>query len=164
MSVLAEKSLPDGSPESRGMTSEQLESSIQEVRVCPCCEEPLILTPRIVCGHCQHALEIKCHVYRSGGVWYAECLTLNLLSKGESEVEAIRRLQVAMFSYVETVLRDGQSAEGLIPRYAPKSSWIAYYVRNFFARLFYVFGRKSSALIRAVPIQGVAALKVSHCA
>ena len=162
MSVLAEKSLPNEPPEGQAHISDNLESLIQAVQFCPCCGEAQILTPHFVCGVCESALDIKCQVFRRRGVWYAECLTLDVLSKGDSEVDAIRRLQIAMFSYAATVLRDGQSAAGLIPRSAPRSSWIAYYLRTFFGRLAFVFGLKSSALIRAVPIQG-AVLKVSHC-
>ena len=163
MSVLSHESVPDESSKGQALLSDKLESEIQAVRFCPCCGEATILTPHIVCGRCESALDIKCYVFKSGGAWYAECLTLNLLSKGDTQADAIRRLQVSMFSYVETVLRDGQSSAGLIPRSAPSLSWIAYYCRTFFGRLAFVFGRKSSALIRAVPIEDGTVLKVSHC-
>jgi len=163
MSVLAERSSSNDSPKDQGRVSDALEARIQQVIFCPCCGEAAIVTPRFVCGECESTLDVKCQVFQSGGVWYAECLTLNLLSKGDDKVDAIRRLQVAMFSYAATVLREGESAAGLIPRSAPASSWIAYYFRSFFARLAYLFGRKSPALIQAMPIEGGAVLKVAHC-
>ena len=142
---------------------EELEKLIQAVMHCRCCGEPMVLVPRIVCAECNQELPIKCQLYKSNDIFYGECLTLNLLSHGATMDEAARRLQVAMFSYVATVLREGASAEGLIPRYAPLPSWIRYYSSKLANRLKYLFSGKP-------PISGPTliqptgeALKVAHC-
>ncbi|MGH9600382.1 MAG: hypothetical protein ACRD27_11005 [Terracidiphilus sp.] len=136
----------------------------EQVRFCECCGEPFILVPRLTCGRCGRRIDVKCQVYKGGGSWYAECLTFDLLSKGGSKEDAIRRIQIAMFSYVATVLDGSGSAKGLIPRRAPLSSWIRYYAHDFAGRLAYLFGRRIPLMIRSVPIQDAAKeLKVSHC-
>jgi len=108
-------------------------------------------------------MDIKCQVYQSKGVWYAECLTFNLLSKGESKDDAIRRIQIAMFSYIAVVVDGNESTRGLIPRPAPLSSWVRYYAHEALGRLAYLIGRKIPLMIRSVPIEDVAAEKILHC-
>ena len=165
MTMLAEKSAPGStSMSSRTAISDRTEEAIQEVKFCPCCGQAMILTPRIVCRDCKKPMDFKCQVYRSDGAWYAECLTLDLLSRGDSEVDSIRRLQIAMFSYVATVMNGEGSIKGLIPRPAPVKSWIRYYAHDLLGRLATLVGRKIPLMIRSVPIQDAAdELKVSHC-
>jgi predicted RNase H-like HicB family nuclease len=122
--------------------SKELDQQIQRVTPCECCGALKILTPKVMCAHCGGPLNIRCQVYRQKGAYFAECLTLNLLSRGETEAEAIRRLQVAMFSYVATVAREGESAEGLIPRHAPAASWLRYFASQAKNRVAYLVGRK----------------------
>ncbi len=98
------------------------------VRPCPCCGASMISTPVINCTHCGRPLTIKCYVYKREEKFYGECLTLNLVSRGDTQEEAIKRLQGVMFTYVDAVFADGQSTEGLIPRPAPISSWLKYYL------------------------------------
>jgi hypothetical protein len=144
--------------------SEKTEVQIQEVKLCPCCGRAMILTPRIVCEKCNKPLSVKCMTYRSGRVWYAECLTLDLVSKGDTEVDAIRRLQIAMFSYVAVVFTENESTEGLVPRPAPMFSWIRYYCQEILGRLAAVVSRRNPRIDRSTPIQGTAVeLKISHC-
>jgi hypothetical protein len=165
MTILAEepqRSQP--SPAKRYLISEKVEEAIQEVRFCPCCGEAMICVPRLVCATCHAPMDIKCQVYKSEGAWYAECLSLDLLSKGSSETDAVRRLQIAMFSYIATVLDGEGSTKGLIPRRAPLSSWIRYYAHEVLGRLAYLVGGKIPLMIRSVPIQDAAEeLKVIHC-
>jgi hypothetical protein len=142
---------------------ERLERRLQEVAMCPCCGEAMVLTPRIQCSHCQRSMPIRCQVYRRGADWFAECLTLDLLSKGDTEADAIRRLQIAMFSYVATVAREGESTQGLIPRRAPISSWIRYYSHEFLGRLALLVGKRLPLMIRSVPINEAEGLKIVHC-
>jgi hypothetical protein len=144
--------------------SEKTEEQIQQVTLCRCCGRAMILTPRIVCKKCEKPLLIRCMTYRSGRVWYAECLTFDLLSKGDTEVDAIRRLQIAMFSYVAVVFTENESTEGLIPRPAPMSSWIRYYIQEILGRFAALVSPGNRPINRSMPIQDTAVeLKVSHC-
>jgi predicted RNase H-like HicB family nuclease len=140
-----------------------LEDVIDRVQICECCGAPAILTPILKCAHCNEILDIKCFVYERHGSFYGQCLTLNLISRGATQEEAIRRLQGAMFSYVKTVLEDGKSAAGLIPRRAPVTAWIRYYVHLFSARFLYIFGRDYPLATRSTPIDWSAEYKIVHC-
>jgi hypothetical protein len=136
----------------------------EHVRYCECCGEPMIFVPSLTCGDCGRRMDIKCQVYKSGDSWYAECLTFDLLSKGDSKEDAIRRVQIAMFSYVGAVLDGSGSTKGLIPRRAPLRSWLRYYAHDFRGRLAYLVGRKGPIMLRSVPIHDAAdEMKVSHC-
>jgi predicted RNase H-like HicB family nuclease len=122
--------------------SNDLEEAIETVRECPCCGAPIILVPGLVCSHCKKEIEVKAFVYERRGVYYGECVTLNLVSRGDTQDEAIRRLQVAMFTYVQTVLSVDAPPVGLIPRRAPLTSWMRYYKHVFMARFSHLFGVK----------------------
>jgi len=138
MSSIAEIS---GAPENPQSTASPQEEIVEAVHYCECCGAPGILIPALKCSHCGAVLKIRCYIYERHGAFYGECLTLNLVSKGATQEEAIRRLQVAMFSYVDAVLEPGKSAKGLIPRRAPVSSWIRYGLHVMHARLSHLFGR-----------------------
>ena len=47
-----------------------MDDRIDEVRSCECCGGPVILTPRIMCSHCNKQLPIKCYIYRKHGMFY----------------------------------------------------------------------------------------------
>lgn len=142
---------------------ERIERYLQQVRRCECCGEPMIFVPRLVCKGCAGQLDIKCQIYNTRGIYYAECLTLDLLSQGATEDEAVRRLQITMFSYVATAAREGASVQGLIPRRAPLSSWIRYYAHLFAARIKYLIIGRLPVIIRPVVLPEAEAQTVVHC-
>ncbi|MGA3133130.1 MAG: hypothetical protein ABSD59_20215 [Terracidiphilus sp.] len=122
--------------------SQALEEAIETVHNCPCCGAPNIMVPGLICKHCEKEIDVKAFVYERRGVFYAECVTLNLMSRGNTQEEAIRRLQVAMFTYVGAVVSGGKSSAGLIPRRAPIASWARYFWHVLMARVSYLFGIK----------------------
>jgi predicted RNase H-like HicB family nuclease len=161
MAILTEKSRSD---QQNPSGKEALESRLKMAAPCPCCGASTIYTPVITCSHCGKELPIACYVYRKGGNFYGECLSLNIVSRGATQEEAIVRLQSAMFSYVEAVLADGKSAKGLIPRRAPLSSWIRYYLHVSKRRLARLFGSKSSSLaMKSVPAPDAITYRVVEC-
>ena len=143
--------------------SERLEEAIERVSVCRCCGSPIIMVPSLVCRHCNEKIHIKAFVYERQGVFYGECLTLNLLSRGDTKEEAIRRLQVAMFSYVHLVLSNKQRPDGLIPRRAPFASWVRYYQHVLWDRLTDLFGVKNRLATIVIPTSLNEELRVVHC-
>lgn len=101
---------------------------VLEVKRCESCGEIMIFTPIVKCSHCGGVLRLRSYSYKRGDKYYAECLTLNLLARGNSEEEAVSRLQEQMFGYVESALNG--SSKGLVPRPAPLGSWIRYYIHR----------------------------------
>src|SRR5271163_3485315 len=97
---------------------------LRTVHRCEQCGKYLIATPLLQCSH-GHILPLRCFWYRKGRNVYAECLDLNIITRGENPEEAIGRLQEDMYWYIQTVLSGG-SSEGLIPRPAPWQSWVKY--------------------------------------
>ena len=140
-----------------------LEEAIETVHDCPCCGAPNIMVPGLVCAHCGKEIDVKAFVYERRGVFYGECVTLNLVSRGATQDEAIRRLQVAMFSYVHVALAGGGSSAGLIPRRAPLVSWARYYKHVLMARLSHLFGIEYglATTVFQRPLTGEA--RVVHC-
>jgi hypothetical protein len=138
---------------------EELEQAIQEVRRCPH-GALMIVVPKIMCKECKTALPIQCYVRRYHSVFYAECLTFNLVSRGTTEEEAIRRLQVAMFSYVKTVIKPGASTQGLIPRPAPRSAWLRYRLHMLARRL---FGNRYTRPTHSESLEELGTLRVAEC-
>jgi len=122
--------------------SESLEEAIETVHKCPCCGAPNIMVPGLMCKHCNKEIVVRAFVYERRGVFYGECVSLNLMSRGDTQDEAIRRLQVAMFTYVNAVLSTEKPTDGLIPRPAPLISWARYYKHVLMARISYLFGIK----------------------
>jgi len=104
-----------------------LPREVHEARTCKRCGSPMFLKPLIQCKDCGDVLPLRCFSYKQGSGFYAECIDLNLLSRGNTREEAIIRLQEQMFSYVATVF-DGSSPEGLVPRRAPLLSFARYYL------------------------------------
>jgi predicted RNase H-like HicB family nuclease len=156
-------SMNPADPSDSLVLSEKLEQYIQTVQHCPCCGEPVIFVPQLKCSHCDAELKLKCQVYASRGKYYAECLTLDLLSEGATKDEAIRRLQIAMFSYVETAIRQDKSIVGLIPRSAPLSSWIRYYANTFVDRVSFLFSGRIPLMIRPIHVPEADKMTVVHC-
>jgi len=136
---------------------------VDQVFQCPCCGASIIYIPSIACSHCGKDLDIACYVYRRDGAFYGECLTLNLVSRGTTEREAILRLQGAMFSYVEAVLAGGKGTKGLIPRPAPLASWLRYYSYVARRRLARMLGRRTSLETTSVPAPNSAHYTVAEC-
>ena len=135
---------------------------IERVAYCDCCGSPRILVPSVICEHCGHQMPIRAYVFRRAGKFYAECLTFNLLARGETQEEAIRRLQIAMFAYLRTALGDGtKSVEGLVPRRAPFSSWVRYGFLRFKAWVSRIVGRDYPLATRSMPKGG--GIRVAHC-
>jgi hypothetical protein len=143
--------------------SEELEDAIETVRECPCCGSLTILVPSLVCKDCGQEIEVKAFVYERRGVFYGECVTLNLLSCGNTQEEAVRRLQIAMFSYVQVVLSNGQSSAGLIPRRAPFASWMRYYQHVLWARLTGLFGVKHRLATTVFQTSLGQESRIAHC-
>jgi predicted RNase H-like HicB family nuclease len=143
--------------------SEDLEEAIETVRSCPCCGSPTIMVPSLVCKHCNEEIDIKAFVYEQRGVFYGECVTLNLLSRGDTQEEAIRRLQIAVFSYIHVVLSREESSAGLIPRRAPLTSWVRYYQHVLGARITNLFGGKYQLATKVfqTPLGGES--RIVHC-
>src|SRR6266545_6799982 len=76
---------------------------VLDVRRCSECGSVMFLRPLIQCGTCACPLPLRCFTYKRGGLFYAQCLDLNLMSRGQTEDEAVSRLQEQMFSYVAVV-------------------------------------------------------------
>ena len=148
---------------SLGPFPEDLEEAIETVHQCPCCGAPNIMVPQLECKRCGEVIEAKAFIYERRGVFYGECVTLNLVSRGASQEEAIRRLQVAMFSYVYAVLSGGESSRGLIPRPSPLASWVRYYLHILMARISHLFGVKYRLATTVQQISLSGETGIAHC-
>jgi len=135
----------------------------EEVHPCACCGAIAIFTPLILCSHCGQSLDIKCYIYQRGDKYYGECLTLNLISRGETQSEAIKRLQVAMFTYVDSAFAEGKSVKGLIPRRAPLSSWFRYYLHILQRKLTRLVGGQYPLATASTPSPNSAQYTVAEC-
>lgn len=144
-------------------THMDVEEAIETVHNCPCCGAPNIMVPTLKCAHCDKELDVKAFVYERRGVFYGECVTLNLVSRGSTQEDAIRRLQIAMFSYVHVVLSNEKSCVGLIPRRAPFASWMRYYMHVLRARLSYLFGVKYRLATKVHPASIGEEKRIVHC-
>ncbi len=123
-------------------TEAQAVRNLKEVKHCPVCGEPLIISPVLRCAHCGKELTLRCFTYSpSRGRYIAECIDLDLLSQGNTREQAIARLQEAMFSYLEVAF-DGKSTKGLVLRPSPFSHRLRYYFQRMVCRLCSAFGRK----------------------
>ena len=145
-------------PPVKEVARKPLPPSVHEVRHCQRCGAPMFLKPLIQCGHCGQILPLRCFSYGKGEAFYAECIDLNLLARGNTRDEAIIRLQEQMFSYVATVF-EGDGTEGLIPRRAPLTSFIRYYLAVLRDRL--SGGRHPHDTVGELHILG--ATTFSHC-
>lgn len=138
------------------MTKEVLRTVVR----CQECGRYLIGTPVLQNQH-GHILPIRCYYYRKGGVFYAECLDLDLVTRGQTPEEAIGRLQEDMWWYVDTVLSGG-SSERLIPRKASFWNWVRYYAHLIVRRLYsFLSGHNKTTPERR--ISSVGPIKLSRC-
>jgi len=132
---------------------------LQKVERCPHCGEPVIHVPALTCGRCKQAHALRCTTYRREGLFIAECIDLDLLSQGETEEEAIGKLQEAMFSYLE-VACDGDM-KGLVLRPSPFSHRLRYQLLRFIpARLALLLGKGSHFLLKTSDLGNQ---HFSHC-
>jgi hypothetical protein len=92
----------------------------------------MIMTPVLVCEDCGSALNLRSYTYVRDGMHYAECIDLDLIAEAKTEVEAIGKLQEAMFGYVETVMEG--APQGLIPRPSPLLHRLRYHFHRLFDR------------------------------
>jgi hypothetical protein len=146
--------MPVASIQEIGMTDD-----LRKVHRCRNCGELMIATPLIKCSHCDAEVPIRCFTFKSGKHFYAQCLDLNLLSRGDTEEEAIGRLQESMFAYVVSAF-DGDPS-GLIPRRAPLGSWVRYFFRHSIRTAKWLFKRRDSR--HQVHFEVPNAAKLSHC-
>jgi hypothetical protein len=107
-------------------TIKPLSPEVHEAHICNTCGSPLFLKPLVQCQDCGEIFPLRCLSYSGGDGFYAECVDLSLLARGNTREEAIIHLQEQMFSYVATVLEG--PADGLIPRRAPLLSFVRYYL------------------------------------
>jgi hypothetical protein len=112
----------------------KIPDTIREVRKCPGCGSIMFATPVLTCSHCGREMPIRCFYYKSGSKFYAQCLDLNLISRGETAEDAVGRLQESMVGYVNAVM-EGGSSKGLLPRPAPFLSWIHFYLHRIASRV-----------------------------
>jgi predicted RNase H-like HicB family nuclease len=134
-----------------------LPSPVHEVHRCEACGVLMFLKPIIQCGHCGRILPLRCFSYKESDGFYAECIDLNLLARGNTLEEAIVRLQEQMFSYVATAFEG--NTDGLIPRRAPLWSFVRYYLSVIGNR----FTGRSHSHSKAGELQISGATIVSHC-
>lgn len=146
-----------------GMSQADEQRLVDQVRPCPCCGSTMIYTPVILCSHCGQELPIRCYVFQRKGKYYGECLTLNLISRGDTQAEAILKLQGLMYSYVTTVFEGDQPTKGLIPRRAPLSSWVRYYAHVFSRRFARIFGRRYALATQSAPSPDAIRYTVAEC-
>ncbi|MBL7065326.1 MAG: hypothetical protein ISS49_14120 [Anaerolineae bacterium] len=69
---------------------------------------------------------LRCYTYRKGKYYYAACIDLTLIDRGESRVEAMSKLKENIADYIAAIAKDGLQEE-LIPRQAPLSFRLHYY-------------------------------------
>jgi hypothetical protein len=132
---------------------------LRTVHRCEKCGEYLIATPLLQCSH-GYILPLRCFWYRKGKAVYAECLDLDIITKGATPEEAIGRLQEDMYWYIQTVLSGG-SSEGLIPRPAPWRSWVRYYLHLSGRRLLWLFSKHDKDGTHEITALGVN--RLSRC-
>jgi predicted RNase H-like HicB family nuclease len=92
----------------------------------------MIGSPVLTCADCGEEVTFRSYTYVKDGKHYAECIDLNLISRGSTQEEAIGKLQEAMFGYVETALEG--DPKGLIMRPSPLSHRIRYLIHCWLKR------------------------------
>jgi hypothetical protein len=102
---------------------------VNEVHRCADCNTPLIAVPILECADCGKKHAMRAYVYQRGNLFIAECIDLDLLSQGKTEVEAISKLQEAMYGYLDVAF-SGESIKGLVPRPSPLSHRFRFYMHR----------------------------------
>ena len=116
-------------------------SAIEQVVYCPGCGTALIKVPLLRCANCNANLVLRAFTYRTKRGYVAECIDLNLATQGATEAEAISKLQVAMFGYLDTVF-DGTSTDGLVLRPSPLWNRIRYHLHRMAINIECIFTRR----------------------
>lgn len=131
---------------------------LRQVEKCPECGRPIIHTPRLVCEH-GTVMPIRCLYYRRGKYYYADCLDLDIVARGATLEAAIADLQEAMYGYLK-VVASGPPSDGLVPRRAPRSRWIRFWMLNFRDYFFRLLLRPRTPHYRADDLRS---FTVSNC-
>lgn len=134
------------------------DEELRQVYRCRGCGDLLIGTPLLQCSH-GHILPIRCFWYRSGSRYYAECLDLDLITKGDTPEQAIAQLQEDMYWYVQTALSG--DTRGLLPRPASRARWIRYYLHVAWCWVKSILTRRRHH--RDHQIRSLGAIKLSQC-
>jgi len=71
-------------------------------------------------------MNLRCYTYRKGKYYYAACIDLTLIDRGESRAEATSKLKENIADYIAAAVDDGLQEE-LIPRKAPLSLRLHYH-------------------------------------
>jgi predicted RNase H-like HicB family nuclease len=100
-------------------------SGKSEVRRCVACGVPLIRVPLLECADCGTVHPLRALHYKSGPIYVAECIDLNLITEGQTPEEAIAHLQEAMEGYL-TVAFEGDTS-GLVLRPSPLGHRLRYH-------------------------------------
>ena len=104
---------------------EAISDRLRSVDHCLFCGRTIIAVPKLRCAHSGKVVSVRCFTHRSGPHHYAECIDLNLITRGDSEHEAVAKLQEAMYGYLKTAF-DGD-ARGLVLRPSPLSHRLRYW-------------------------------------
>ena len=105
--------------------TEEISRRVREVRSCAVCGQPLIAAPKLRCGHGGKPFRLRCFTYVRASKWYAEC--------GDSEEEAIAKLQEAMYEYLRLAFEG--DPQGLVLRPSPLSHRLRYHLHRLAERL-----------------------------
>ena len=97
----------------------------RNVKFCLHCKRPMYRTPVLTCSHCGAVRHLRCFTYKSDGIFYSECIDLNLMTRGATKAESIARLQEEAFTYLDIALQDDR--KDLIPRLSPLPNRLRYY-------------------------------------
>ncbi len=136
-------------------------SAIAQVVYCPGCGVALIRVPVLRCANCNTNLVLRAFAYSVKQGYIAECIDLNLATQGKTEEEAISKLQVAMFGYLDTVF-DGTSTEGLVLRLSPLRNRLRYHLHRLAINIECLFRRRRRAHL--IPVQpDDRRWKLCHC-
>jgi predicted RNase H-like HicB family nuclease len=135
-----------------GANIEQAPESLARVYRCPDCGSLMIAVPALACAKCgrEHALRAYSYRLRSGK-YIAECIDLDLITQGATQEEAIRKLQEAMFGFLQVAF-SGESTKGLVLRPSPLSHRLHYYVSHVLPNLFH--RRTKHLLLRTKDLEG----------
>lgn len=132
---------------------------VREVRYCPSCKEPIYLIPCLTCRDCGVELRLRCFTYKRRNLYYSECVDLNLMTRGQTMDDAIRRLQEEVFTYLDTVI--GGGSKGLLPRRSPLSSRLHYQMYRLRCRFRSFFHRHPDH--RDFDVRTLGVIHATHC-
>src|SRR5690242_1303787 len=85
---------------------------------CPSCGDPVICVPVLKCAHCDARHPLRAFYYKAEQGFIAECIDLDLMTQGSTPDEAIKKLQEAMYGYLQVAF-SGDSTKGLVLRLSP---------------------------------------------